>query len=110
MNCVSLHAAWLSVIELLHICIIIDSSYGNIHFSLHSNNNFKTTLVSGPSAETPENIDYEFAQQELMNAQMGDDPIQEAIEAIEKQHEEDKQGRYLGPSLPLTKKKKLIGK
>ena len=27
-----------------------------------------------------------------MNAQMGDDPVQEAISAIEKQHEEEKQG------------------
>ncbi len=49
--------------------------------------------VVGPSAETPEqNIDYDFAQQELMLQQMGDDPIQEAIDAIEKQHEEDKAG------------------
>lgn len=49
--------------------------------------------VSGPSYEgVPENIDYDFAQQELMLQQMGNDPIQEAISQIEKQHEEDKQG------------------
>ena len=47
----------------------------------------------GPSAETPEQkIDYDFAQTELMMQECGDDPIQEAIEAIEKQHVEDKAG------------------
>ena len=56
---------------------------------------------SGPSSEGfPENIDYDFAQQELMLQQMGNDPIQEAISQIEKQHEEDKQGMYNGWSLP----------
>jgi hypothetical protein len=50
-------------------------------------------VLIGPSSETPDNIDYEYAQQELMNAQMGDDPVQEAISAIEKQHEEEKQGK-----------------
>jgi len=58
-------------------------------FKCHSNV-FKCIL--GPSSETPDNIDYEYAQQELMNAQMGNDPVQEAISAIEKQHEEEKQG------------------
>ena len=47
----------------------------------------------GPTAETPDlSIDYDFAQAELMSAQMGDDPIQEAISAIEKQHVDDKAG------------------
>jgi len=46
----------------------------------------------GPLSDIPENIDYDFAQQELMLQQMEDDPIQVAIRSIEKQHEEDKQG------------------
>jgi len=48
----------------------------------------------GPSSDIPENIDYDFAQQELMLQQMEDDPIQVAIRSIEKQHEEDKQGTH----------------
>jgi len=51
-------------------------------------------LCVGPSSEVPETIDYDFAQQELMLQQMGDDPIQEAISCIERQHEEAKQGTY----------------
>lgn len=44
-------------------------------------------------AETPQQtIDYEFAQQELMIEEMGNDPIQDAIVAIEKEHEKDKEG------------------
>ena len=47
----------------------------------------------GPgNAEPDETIDYDFAQQELMENELCNDPIQEAIGAIEKQHEEDKQG------------------
>lgn len=55
--------------------------------------------VAGP--QSPENeeqqqrLGYDFAQQELMEKELGNDPIQEAIGAIEKQHEEDKQGNYL---------------
>ena len=49
--------------------------------------------VAGPVAETPQQtIDYEFAQQELMIEEMGNDPIQDAIVAIEKEHEKDKEG------------------
>ena len=45
-------------------------------------------------AETPEKpIDYEFAQQELMIEEMGNDPIQDAILTIEKEHEKDKEGK-----------------
>lgn len=44
--------------------------------------------------ETPDNIDFDFAQQELMLQQMLGDPIQEAINSLEKQHEEDKQGAF----------------
>ena len=50
-------------------------------------------LCEGPLSDIPENIDYDFAQQELMLQQMEDDPIQVAIRSIEKQHEEDKQGK-----------------
>ena len=46
-------------------------------------------------SDVPENIDYDFAQQELMLQQLEDDPIQVAIRSIEKQHEEDKQGKLL---------------
>ena len=35
-------------------------------------------------------VDYDFAQQEIM--QQAHDPIQESIEAIERQYEDDKQG------------------
>lgn len=53
-----------------------------------------STSETGPSAETPDQkIDYDFAQQELMMQEMGDDPIQDAIEAMEKQHEEEKAGK-----------------
>ncbi len=54
----------------------------------------KWHFFPGPSTETPEsqNLDYDFAQQELMLAQMGEDPVQEAITAMEKQHEDEKQG------------------
>ena len=57
-------------------------------------NNPSLYLFAGPSTETPEsqNLDYDFAQQELMLAQMGEDPVQEAITAMEKQHEDEKQG------------------
>lgn len=56
---------------------------------------YMTVWLLGPLSETPDNIDYEYAQQELMNAQMVNDPIQEAITAIEAQHEEEKQGIVL---------------
>lgn len=57
--------------------------------------------VAGP--QSPENeeqqqrLGYDFAQQELMEKELGNDPIQEAIGAIEKQHEEDKQGELPSP-------------
>ena len=38
------------------------------------------------------NLDYDYAQEELMLAQMGSDPVQEAITSMEKQHEDEKQG------------------
>lgn len=52
---------------------------------------------SGPqsSTEPEQQIDYSFAQQELMDKQFSNDPIQEAIEGIVKQHQEDKEGKNL---------------
>lgn len=48
------------------------------------------TLSSEP--QTPaQPIDYEFAREELMQNELMNDPIQSAIEQLEKQHEEDKQ-------------------
>ncbi|KAK7489409.1 hypothetical protein BaRGS_00019353, partial [Batillaria attramentaria] len=46
---------------------------------------------SPDSEEQQQRLGYDFAQQELMEKELGNDPIQEAIGAIEKQHEEDKQ-------------------
>lgn len=43
--------------------------------------------------QTPaQNIDYNFARDELMTNELSNDPIQAAIARLEKQHEEDKQG------------------
>ncbi|ESO83151.1 hypothetical protein LOTGIDRAFT_133948, partial [Lottia gigantea] len=63
--------------------------WGNNHF-------FRVNCpkpTNSPQSSEPENqlIDYDFAQHELMMKELGDDPIQEAIGAIEKQHEEEKQ-------------------
>lgn len=42
--------------------------------------------------QTPaQNIDYNFAREELMLNELSNDPIQRAIARLEKQHEEDKQ-------------------
>lgn len=47
-------------------------------------------LTSEP--QTPaQPLDYEFAKEELMQNELINDPIQSAIERLEKQHEEDKQ-------------------
>ena len=44
--------------------------------------------------QTPaQTIDYNFAREELMLNELSNDPIQAAIARIEKQHEEDKQGK-----------------
>lgn len=44
--------------------------------------------------QTPaQNIDYNFAREELMLNELSNDPIQRAIARLEKQHEEDKQVR-----------------
>jgi hypothetical protein len=55
-----------------------------------------TFVCLGPQSpeEQQERLGYDYAQQELMENELGNDPIQEAIGAIEKQHEEDKQGQF----------------
>ena len=46
--------------------------------------------------QTPaQTIDYNFAREELMLNELSNDPIQAAIARLEKQHEEDKQGKIL---------------
>ena len=49
--------------------------------------------MNQPDAD--ETIDYNYAQQELMMKEYSNDPISEAISAVEQQYEEDKQGRYI---------------
>lgn len=50
-------------------------------------------LASASEPQTPaQNIDYNFARDELMLNELSNDPIQAAISRLEKQHEEDKQG------------------
>ncbi|XP_074656043.1 kinesin-like protein KIF13A isoform X2 [Tubulanus polymorphus] len=61
--------------------------WGNNHFF-----RINCPNANSPSAEQPEQkVDYDFAQQELLMNEMPNDPIQEAIQAIEQQHEDDKQ-------------------
>lgn len=51
--------------------------------------------ASASEPQTPaQNIDYNFARDELMLNELSNDPIQAAISRLEKQHEEDKQGLY----------------
>ncbi|KAJ8964375.1 hypothetical protein NQ317_003092 [Molorchus minor] len=48
--------------------------------------------ISTSEPQTPaQNIDYNFARDELMSNELSNDPIQAAIARLEKQHEEDKQ-------------------
>ncbi|KAJ6640612.1 Kinesin-like protein KIF13A [Pseudolycoriella hygida] len=67
--------------------------WGNHHFFRVNCPKSSTTgiqLTSEP--QTPaQPLDYEFAKEELMQNEMINDPIQSAIERLEKQHEEDKQ-------------------
>lgn len=67
--------------------------WGNHHFFRV---NCPKSTASGPNLssepQTPaQTIDYEFAREELMQNEMINDPIQSAIEQLERQHEEDKQ-------------------
>lgn len=67
--------------------------WGNHHFFRVNCPKSATTgvhLTSEP--QTPaQPLDYEFAKEELMQNELINDPIQSAIERLEKQHEEDKQ-------------------
>ena len=59
-------------------------------------NSLNFLVFAGPQSqpvELDQTIDYNFAQQELMMNEYSNDPIQEAICDLEKQYEEDKQGK-----------------
>nr|CAD7590077.1 unnamed protein product [Timema genevievae] len=63
--------------------------WGNHHF-FRVNCPKSASMTSEP--HTPaQTIDYNFAREELMLNELSNDPIQTAIERLEKQHEEDKQ-------------------
>ncbi|CAN8000086.1 unnamed protein product [Ixodes hexagonus] len=64
--------------------------WGNNHFFRIS---CPRTLTAGAAQETPtldRPIDYEFAREEIMMKELVNDPIQNAVHSLEKQHEEDK--------------------
>lgn len=64
--------------------------WGNHHFFRV---NCPKSIACSSEPQTPaQNIDYNFAREELMLNEMSNDPIQAAISRLEKQHEEDKQG------------------
>lgn len=48
-------------------------------------------LSEPPTPAQP--LDYNFAREEFMLNELSNDPIQTAIAKMEKQHEEDKQGK-----------------
>ncbi|XP_076339669.1 kinesin-like protein KIF13A isoform X2 [Tachypleus tridentatus] len=61
--------------------------WGNNHF-FRVNCPKAATVTSPDEPERP--IDYDFAREELMMKELSNDPIQTAMEALERQHEEDK--------------------
>ncbi|XP_011311127.1 kinesin-like protein KIF13B isoform X5 [Fopius arisanus] len=64
--------------------------WGNHHFFRVNCPRPATSISSEP--QTPaQNIDYNFAREELMLNELSNDPIQRAIQKLERQHEEDKQ-------------------
>lgn len=64
--------------------------WGNHHFFRVNCPRSATAISSEP--QTPaQNIDYNFAREELMLNELTNDPIQRAIQKLERQHEEDKQ-------------------
>ncbi|XP_025092061.1 kinesin-like protein KIF13A isoform X3 [Pomacea canaliculata] len=65
--------------------------WGNNHFFRLNCPRPANSPQSPENEEQQQRLGYDFAQQELMEKELGNDPIQEAIGAIEKQHEEDKQ-------------------
>lgn len=78
---------------------VIAEIYGLAFWLLVMNN------VSGGSNSEPQTpaqpIDYNFAREELMLKELSNDPIQAAIQNLERQHEEDKQSRLLALLLAL---------
>nr|XP_042901617.1 kinesin-like protein KIF13A isoform X1 [Parasteatoda tepidariorum] len=62
--------------------------WGNNHF-------FRVNCPKANNCNSPEiperPLDYDFAREELMMNELSNDPIQSAMAALEKQHEEDKQ-------------------
>ncbi|PVD32673.1 hypothetical protein C0Q70_08118 [Pomacea canaliculata] len=71
--------------------------WGNNHFFRLNCPRPANSPQSPENEEQQQRLGYDFAQQELMEKELGNDPIQEAIGAIEKQHEEDKQGELPSP-------------
>ncbi|KYQ58267.1 Kinesin-like protein KIF13A, partial [Trachymyrmex zeteki] len=74
--------------------------WGNHHFfrvncprsATVCNDIFREIIGSNVILSVPtQNIDYNFAREELMLNELSNDPIQRAIARLEKQHEEDKQ-------------------
>lgn len=67
--------------------------WGNHHFfRVNCPKNVTVGMPLSSEPQTPaQPIDYEFAREELMQNELMNDPIQSAIEQLEKQHEEDKQ-------------------
>lgn len=67
--------------------------WGNHHFfRVNCPKSAAAGLNITSEPQTPaQPIDYEFAREELMQNELINDPIQSAIERLEKQHEEDKQ-------------------
>ncbi|XP_055614279.1 kinesin-like protein KIF13A, partial [Uranotaenia lowii] len=67
--------------------------WGNHHFfrvNCPKTNNNNNNVASEP--QTPaQHLDYYYAQEELMQNEFSNNPIQAAISRLEKQHEEDKQ-------------------
>ena len=50
-----------------------------------------------PEPQTPaQNFDYDFAREELVMKELGDNPIQTAIERLEHHHQQDKQSEGRG--------------
>ncbi|XP_043288221.1 kinesin-like protein KIF13A isoform X4 [Venturia canescens] len=64
--------------------------WGNHHF-FRVNCPRSATAISNEPQTPAQNIDYNFAREELMLNELSNDPIQRAIARLEKQHEEDKQ-------------------
>lgn len=67
--------------------------WGNHHFfRVNCPKSITSGLSMSSEPVTPaQTLDYNFAREELMANELSNDPIQAAIERLEKQHEEDKQ-------------------